>query len=78
MTASKHFNTVAIAFKFDVSASTFVNNRDLFHFSLGVITSVITEPERLIIHFKSTCKSGFVCITLLFGAIAVRILVAGV
>ena len=31
----------------------------------GMITSVITEPERLIIHFKNTRKSGFVCITLL-------------
>ena len=29
------------------------------------ITSVITEPEPAIIHFKNTRKSGFVCITLL-------------
>ena len=29
------------------------------------ITSVITEPEPAIIHFKNTRKSGFACITLL-------------
>ena len=32
---------------------------------LSRITSVITEPERMIIHFKNTRKSGFACITLL-------------
>ena len=32
---------------------------------LSVITSVITEPELAIIHFKNTRKSGFACITLL-------------
>jgi hypothetical protein len=31
----------------------------------SMITSVITEPERAIIHFKTTRKSGFACITLL-------------
>ena len=31
----------------------------------SVITSVITEPEPAIVHFKSTRKSGFACITLL-------------
>ena len=32
-----------------------------------VITFAITEPEPAIIHFKSTRKSGFACITLLSG-----------
>ena len=36
---------------------------------LSDITSVITEPEPAIIHFKNTRKSGFACITLLSGAI---------
>ena len=44
------------------------------------ITSVITEPEPAIIHFKNTRKSGFVCITLLsrrfFHFIMVRIIIA--
>ena len=31
----------------------------------GGITPVITEPERMTIHFKNTRKSGFACITLL-------------
>ena len=38
----------------------------------SVITSVITEPEPAIIHFKNTRKSGFACITLLSRAIPSR------
>ena len=40
---------------------------------LSVITSVITEPEPAIIHFKNTRKSGFACITLLFGVLQLAI-----
>ena len=39
--------------------------------STSGITSVITEPERAIIHFKNTRKSGFACITLLFRILVV-------
>ena len=31
------------------------------------ITSAITEPEQVILHFQSTRKSGFACIALLSG-----------
>ena len=37
----------------------------------GGITAVITEPEPAIIHFKNTRKSGFACITLLCGIVAI-------
>ena len=36
-------------------------------FRASRITSVITEPEPAIIHFKTTRKSGFACIALLSG-----------
>ena len=36
------------------------------------ITSVITEPESAIIHFKNTLKSGFACITLLYHDVCIN------
>ena len=39
---------------------------------LSVITSVITEPEPAINHFKNTRKSGFACITLLSRVLLLR------
>ena len=35
----------------------------------GMITLAITEPERVIHHFKTTRKSGFACIALLSGVL---------
>lgn len=40
--------------------------RDKFRLCFSLITSAITEPESAIVYFKSTRKSGFARITLLY------------